>query len=100
MQIYDSPVYIQRGELSSYHEILRGWAKNFEWREHKKPVLAYVGFPNDCGVEYDEYCMFNGGDSGACFTLIIIMLSVDDEDLNWGAVISPEKKPQWYKVVL
>ena len=100
MQIYDDGIYVRQGELTSYQEILRGWAQNFEWREHKRPMFAYVGFPGDCGVEHDDYCIFNNGDSGTSFTLMIIMLSVDDDDLNWGALICPERRHRWHKVAL
>lgn len=99
MQIYTDEVYVRIGALTPYRNILKGWIQSFEWRENKKPVLMYLGFPADCEVERDQYCMFNATDS-VFVKLCIIMLSADDEDLNWGALICPDKPNQWLRIEL
>jgi len=99
MQIYSDDVYVRIGALTPYKDILKGWIQNFEWRENKKPVIAYLGFPADCEIERDQYCVFNTTDD-VFVKLCIIMLSADDEDLNLGALICPDKRLQWHRVEL
>ena len=100
MQIYNDDMYVCSYSLVNFRkEWFSCWSRRFQRAENVRPYMAYMGMERVDGIEHDDVCVYNY-DKGAMVRTIVIMMSVDDPQWDWQALINHTDRFDWIKVML